>query len=108
MPCRLSQKEHVNIPLDVDKPSYVHTRHRTYITNCKNELLKYGSTFVCKKWQIDELQKMFEKKLSYCYNEKDEVYYAIKNFLEEGYKISELMDILRYAFEEYEFEKENE
>ena len=41
-------------------------------------------------------------------NEKDEVYYAIKNFLEEGYKISELMDILRYAFEEYEFEKGNE
>lgn len=41
-------------------------------------------------------------------NEKDEVYYAIKNFLEEGHKISELMDILRYAFEEYEFEKENE
>ena len=41
-------------------------------------------------------------------NEKDEVYYAIKNFLDEGHKISELMDILRYTIEEYEFEKENE
>ena len=41
-------------------------------------------------------------------NEKDEVYYVIKNFLEEGYKISELMYILQYVFEEYEFEKENE
>lgn len=41
-------------------------------------------------------------------DEKDEVYYTIKNFLEEGHKISELMDILRYAFEAYEFEKENE
>ena len=40
-------------------------------------------------------------------NVKDEVYCAIKNFLEEGYKISELMDVLRYAIEEYEFEKEN-
>ena len=37
---------------------------------------------------------------------KDEVYRAIKNFFEEGYKISELMNILRYVFEEYEFEKE--
>ena len=39
---------------------------------------------------------------------KDEVYCAIKNFFEEGYKISELMNILRYVFEEYEFEKEYE
>ena len=40
---------------------------------------------------------------------KDEVYRAIKNFFEEGYKniwINELMNILRYVFEEYEFEKE--
>ena len=35
---------------------------------------------------------------------KDEVYRAIKNFFEEGYKISELMNILRYVFEEYEFD----
>ena len=40
-------------------------------------------------------------------DEKDEVYRAIKNFF-EGYKISELMNILRYVFEEYEFEKEYE
>ena len=39
---------------------------------------------------------------------KDEVYRAIKNFFEEGYKTSELMNILRYVFEEYEFEKGHE
>ena len=38
-------------------------------------------------------------------NEKDEVYCVIKNFLDKGYKISELMDILRYALEEYEYEQ---
>lgn len=41
-------------------------------------------------------------------NEKDEVYCVIKNFLDEGHKISELMDILQYVFEGYKFEKENE
>ena len=39
---------------------------------------------------------------------KDEVYSAIKELFASGYKISELMNILRYVFEEYEFEKEYE
>lgn len=38
--------------------------------------------------------------------EKDNLYYAMKEFLSEGHKISELMDILRYALEEYEYEQE--
>jgi hypothetical protein len=38
--------------------------------------------------------------------EKDNLYYAMKEFLSEGNKISELMDILRYALEEYESEQE--
>ena len=36
---------------------------------------------------------------------KDEVYHAIKNFFEEGYKISELLEIVRYAVESKECEE---
>ena len=75
MPCRLSQKEHVNIPLETGKPSHINTRDKTFITNCKKELLKYGHTFTFKKWQIEELQKFFDEKLIYEYIEEDELYY---------------------------------
>ena len=39
-------------------------------------------------------------------NEKDEVVEVVSVFL-ENHKISELMDIIRYCIEEYEYNKEN-
>ena len=38
---------------------------------------------------------------------KDEVYYAIKELFANGYKISDLLEIVRYAVESKECEKEN-
>lgn len=63
MPCRLSQKSHVNIPLETGKPVHVHTRDKTFITSCKNELIKFGNTICFEKWQVDELQRIFDNSL---------------------------------------------
>lgn len=75
MRLRITEKSQVSTNLEYGKFKRSNNREHTFLTNCKNELLKYGHTFVFKKWQIEELQKSFNEKLIYEYIEEDELYY---------------------------------
>ena len=75
MRLRISEKSQVSTNLEYGRFKQPNNRENTFITNCKKEFLKYGYTFVFKKWQVEELQKLFNKKFIYEYFEKEELYY---------------------------------
>lgn len=59
MSMRISQKEHVNIPHDIERATELDNHSKTFLTDCANELKSKGTTICFKKWQIDELRKKF-------------------------------------------------
>ena len=74
MPIRLSEKDHLSIPFDIDKQKKYNNRERTFITNCINELKTKGETICFNKEQIKTIKAQIDL-TEIRYDERNDCYY---------------------------------
>lgn len=75
MGMRISQKEHVNIPLEIGKCKINNSRYNAFIKSCIIELKAKGQTICFNTKQIQELQSQIEL-IRIWYDERNDCYYV--------------------------------
>lgn len=74
MSMRISQKEHVNIPYDIDKCKINNRRYEAFIKTCIKDLKTKGETICFNTKQIEEIKQQIEL-TEICYDERNDCYY---------------------------------
>lgn len=74
MPIRLSQKDHVNIPFDIDKCRINNQRYNAFIKSCIRELKNKGETICFSKTHIEQIKEHITL-TEIVYDERNDCYY---------------------------------
>lgn len=74
MPIRLSDKDHLSIPYDIDKCRINNQRYNAFIKSCVKDLKTKGETICFNQKQIDEIKQHIEL-TEIVYDERNDCYY---------------------------------
>ena len=74
MSMRISQKEHVNIPYEVNKCKVNNERYQAFIKSCVKELKTKGETICFSKEQISQITQHIDL-TKVCYDERNDCYF---------------------------------
>lgn len=74
MPIRLSDKDHLSIPYDIDKCRINNRRYDAFIKSCVKELKHKGETICFSKTHIEQIKQLINiNKIAY--DERNDCYY---------------------------------
>ena len=74
MSMRISQKEHVNIPYEVNKCKVNNARYNAFIKSCVKDLKAKGETICFSKAHIEQIKQLITI-TEICYDERNDCYY---------------------------------
>lgn len=74
MPVRLSQKDHLSIPYDVDKCRINNQRYNAFIKSCVKDLKTKGETICFTKQHIEQIEEHIIL-TEIAYDERNDCYY---------------------------------